>query len=237
MIRRSTIILLLSGATAWLCRSSPVARGGEDAGVLAELPLVAGGYVGEAQEQSDMEKKLLPADTTQIKRTYRTPGRRAEDRDVAHASLVIAGQDTRAIHRPEVCLPGQGWTITASRVLPVELPTGQQLYVRDLSLERLDQRSADRRVIKAHYIYWFVGKDVTTTSDAKRQWLSFSDSVFRQVNHRWAYPSVMAFVTQGMDPRQSGQRERTDAQTVGMLLDLVRTLAPKFQKNLMPSSS
>jgi hypothetical protein len=44
----------------------------------------------------------------------------------------------------------------------------------------------------------------------------------------------MAFVTQGLNPQQSGQRERTDAQTVGMLLDLVRTLAPKFQKKLMP---
>jgi len=234
MIWRSLIILALCGLTALLCHSSPAARGGDDAGVTAELPLVAGTYVGEAESQSDMEKKLLPGDTTQIKRTYRTPGRRVEERDVAHASLVIAGQDTRAIHRPEVCLPGQGWTITDSRVLPVELPTGQQLYVRDLSLERLDQRSSDRRVLKAHYIYWFVGKDVTTTSDAKRQWLSFSDSVFRQVNHRWAYPSVMAFVTRGMDPRQSGQRERTDTQTIGMLLDLVRNLAPKFQKNLMP---
>jgi hypothetical protein len=37
-----------------------------------------------------------------------------------------------------------------------------------------------------------------------------------------------------MNPQQSGQRERNDTQTVGMLLDLVRTLAPKFQKNLMP---
>ncbi len=234
MIWRSFILFALSAATALLCHSSPSARGGDDAGVITELPLVAGIYVGEAEPQSDMEKKLLPADTTQVKRTYRTPGRRVDERDVAHASLVIAGQDTRSIHRPEVCLPGQGWTITDSRVLPVELPSGQQLYVRDLSLERLDQRSADRRVLRAHYIYWFVGKDVTTTSDAKRQWLSFSDSVFRQVNHRWAYPSVMAFVTQGMNPQQSGQRERNDTQTVGMLLDLVRTLAPKFQKNLMP---
>lgn len=236
MIARSAVLLVLSGLTALLCHSSPSASGGDEAGVIAQLPLVAGIYVGEAEPQSDMEKKLLPADTMQIKRTYRTPGRRADERDIAHASLVIAGQDTRAIHRPEVCLPGQGWTITGSRVMPVELPSGQQLHVRDLSLERLDQRSADRRVLRAHYIYWFVGKDVTTTSDAKRQWLSFSDSVFRQVNHRWAYPSVMAFVTEGMDPRQSGQRERSAAQTVGMLLDLVRTLAPKFQKNLMPAS-
>jgi hypothetical protein len=234
MIWRSLIILGLSGLTAWLCHSSPSARGGDDAGVVAELPLVAGIYIGEVEAQSDMEKKLLPADTTQVKRTYRTPGQHVEERDVAHASLVIAGEDTRSIHRPEVCLPGQGWTITSSRVLPVELPKGQELYVRDLSLDRLDLRSTDRRVLKAHYIYWFVGKDVTTTSDAKRQWLSFSDSVFRQVNHRWAYPSIMAIVTQGLHPQQSGQRERTDSQTVGMLLDLIRALAPKFQKNLMP---
>lgn len=47
----------------------------------------------------------------------------------------------------------------------------------------------------------------------------------------------MALVTQGMNPQASQQRERTDSQTVGMLLDLIRTLAPKFQKNLMPKSS
>ena len=237
MIWRPLILLTLCGATALLCLLSPSSRGGDDCGVLTELPLVAGSFIGKEEEASEMEKKLLPGDTLLLKRTYRTPGRRLDETDIASAALVVAGEDTRSIHRPEVCLPGQGWTITSSRVLPVGLQTGQQLYVRDLALERLDQRQAgEPKLIRAHYIYWFVGKDVTTTSDTKRQWLGFSDSILRNVNHRWAYPSVMALVTQGMNPQASQQRERTDSQTVGMLLDLIRTLAPKFQKNLMPKS-
>ncbi len=234
MIWRSLTILTLCSLTVLLCHFSPSARGGDDSGVLAELPLVAGTFVGEAEEQSAIEKKLLPGDTKQFKRIYRTPGRRVDERDIVNASLVIAGQDTRSIHRPEVCLPGQGWSITNSRVLPVELSNGQFLYVRDLAIERTDQGHESHHLIKAHYIYWFVGKDVTTTSDAKRQWLSFSDSIFRNVNHRWAYPSVMAFVTQDMNPRESQQRQRTDEETISMLTNFIRTFAPKFQKNLMP---
>ncbi len=234
MIWRSLTILTLSSLTALLCHISPSARGGDDSGVLTELPLVAGTFVGESEEQSAIEKKLLPGDTKQFKRIYRTPGRRTDERDIVNASLVIAGQDTRSIHRPEVCLPGQGWSITNSRVLPVELSNGQFLYVRDLAIERVDQANKNHHLIKAHYIYWFVGKDVTTTSDAKRQWLSFSDSIFRNVNHRWAYPSVMAFVTQDMNPRESQQRQRTDEETISMLTNFIRTFAPKFQKNLMP---
>jgi hypothetical protein len=234
MIWRSLFLLTLCSLTALACHFSDAARSGDDAGVISALPLVAGGFVGEEEKASEIELKLLPTDTTLIKRTYHTPGRRMEERDTVHASLVIAGQDTRSIHRPEVCLPGQGWTITSSRVLPIELSNGQSLYVRDLAIERTDQRAESRRLIKAHYIYWFIGKDVTTTSDAKRQWLSFSDSIFRHVNHRWAYPSVMALVTQGMNPRGSQQRERTDEQTITMLMDFIRTFAPKFQKNLMP---
>jgi hypothetical protein len=45
----------------------------------------------------------------------------------------------------------------------------------------------------------------------------------------------MARVTQGLPPEISGERSRSDEETVTMLLELVRTLAPKFQKNLMPA--
>ena len=232
MIWRSLIILVLCAATALLCHTSTAARGGDDSGVLTELPSVAGTFVNREEiKASQAELDLLPKDTTLIKRLYRD----AAANDNAHVSLVLAGQDTRAIHKPEVCLPGQGWTITSSTVHPVAMKNGTTLQVRDLALQKLDQRTeGQKRLIKAHYVYWFVGKGVSTTSDVERQWLSFKDSVFNGVNHRWAYPSVMAFVTQGMDPRQSVQRERNDTQTVGMLLDLVRTLAPKFQKSLMP---
>ena len=236
MIARAFILLLLCGMTVLLCQFSPQPKGGEAAGVLEELPMVAGGFVGESEDPSATERDLLPADTIIKKRKYHTPGRSIETRDVAHASLVVAGNDTRSIHRPEVCLDGQGWTITSSTVREVTLISGAVLRVRDLAIQREELRpDRSKLLLRAHYIYWFVGSDISTPSNLERQLLSLRDSVLRNVNHRWAYPSVMAFVTDNLTPQQSGERRRDDAQTVKMILSLIHSLAPKFQKDLMKS--
>lgn len=236
MIIRAFILLALCGVTLLLCHFSPQTQGGEAAGVVEGLPMVAGGFVGESEEPSARERDLLPADTIIKKRRYHTPGRAVEARDVAYASLVIAGNDTRSIHRPEVCLDGQGWTITSSTVRQVKMISGAALRVRDLAIER-EELAPDRskRLLRAHYVYWFVGSDITTPSNLERQLLSLKDSVLRNVNHRWAYPSVMAYVTDNLTSRQSGERPRDDEETVQMLLALIRSLAPKFQKDLMTS--
>jgi len=236
MIIRAIILVALCGMTVLLCQFSPQPKGGEAAGVLAELPMVAGSFVGESEDPSDKERELLPADTIIVKRAYHTPGRSIESRNLAHASLVIAGNDTRSIHRPEVCLDGQGWTITGSTVREVKMLSGATLRVRDLAIERevlLPDRS--KLPLRAHYVYWFVGTDISTPSNLDRQLLSLRDSVLRNVNHRWAYPSVMARVTDNLTPQQSGERRRDDAETVKMILSLVRSLAPHFQNDLMTS--
>ena len=237
MIIRSITLLALCGMTLLLCRFAPAVQGGDEAGVLAELPLVAGDFVGESESPSERELAMLPTDTIIVKRMYRTPGLYAANRDIVHASLVIAGNDSRSIHRPEVCLDGQGWTITDSRVREVKMLSGEILRVRDLAIQReVLMDDGRKRPQRAHYMYWFVGADVTTTSNLERQLLSFRDNVLRSINHRWAYPSVMAWVTEDMPSDKSGQRMRSDETTITMLLGLVRTLAPKFQKNLMPHS-
>jgi hypothetical protein len=204
--------------------------------VLEELPMVAGSFVGENEDPSARERDLLPADTIIKKRKYHTPGRSNETRDLAHASLVIAGNDTRSIHRPEVCLDGQGWTITSSTVREVKMISGAVLRVRDLAIERQELRTdRSKQLLRAHYVYWFVGCDISTPSNLERQLLSFRDSVLRNVNHRWAYPSVMAYVTDNLTPQQWRERRRDDAETVKMILSLIRSLAPRFQKDLMLS--
>lgn len=237
MIARAFILLALCAATMLLCQFSPAMKGGDEAGVLSELPMVAGDFVGESEAPSEKEIALLPGDTIIVKREYRTPGRSVENRDLAHATLVIAGNDSRSIHRPEVCLDGQGWTVTDSRVREVKLSSGEVLRVRDLAIQReVLLGNGAKLPLRAHYIYWYVGADITTTSNLERQILSFRDNVLRNINHRWAYPSVMAWVTEGLPPAKTGQRSRSDRETVDMLLNLVRTLAPKFQKNLQPHS-
>ncbi len=234
MIARAFMILFLCGMTLMLCQYSPAMKGGDEAGVLSELPMVAGDFVGESESPSDKELELLPSDTIIVKREYRTPGRRTEHRDLAHVSLVIAGNDSRSIHRPEVCLDGQGWTVTDSSVREVKLLSGDVLKVRDLAIEReVLLGNGTKLPLHAHYVYWFVGADVSTPSNLERQILSFRDNVLRNVNHRWAYPSVMAYVTDNLTPQQSGERRRNDEDTVKMILSLIRSLAPRFQKDLM----
>ncbi|WP_395737242.1 exosortase-associated EpsI family protein [Prosthecobacter sp.] len=241
MIIRAVILLMLCGMTMLLCQFSPQARGGEQAGVLAELPMVAGSFVAvtdpptkEEAEESRKEREILPADTIIVKRKYRTPGRLAENRDLAHATLVIAGNDSRSIHRPEVCLDGQGWTITSATEREVKMISGAILRVKDLAIEHVALQADGTKVpIQAHYVYWYVGDDLSTPSNVERQLLSMRDSVLRNVNHRWAYPSVMARVTEAFSPQVSGERRRNDAETVEMILSLIRSLAPRFQKDLM----
>lgn len=237
MIVRAFILAVLCGATALLCQFSPLPHGGDEASVAAELPMVAGSFVGESEPPGERERELLPADTIIVKRAYHTPGRSPESRDLAHASLVIAGNDSRSIHRPEVCLDGQGWTITDSRVREVKLLSGDVLRVRDLAIEReVLLGDGSKLPLRAHYVYWFVGADVSTPSNLERQLISLRDSVLRNVNHRWAYPSVMARVTDNLTQQQSGERRRNDKETVEMILSLIRSLAPRLQRNLIPPS-
>lgn len=237
MIVRAFILFALCGMTMLLCQFSPQPKGGNEAGVPSELPMVAGSFVGEIEPPGDRERELLPADTIIVKREYRTPGRSVQNRDLAHVSLVIAGNDSRSIHRPEVCLDGQGWTITDSRVREVKLLSGDVLRVRDLAIEReVLLNDGSKLPLRAHYVYWFVGADVSTPNNLERQLISLRDSVLRNVNHRWAYPSVMARVTDNLTPQQSGERRRNDAETVEMILSLIRSLAPRLQKDLVSSS-
>ena len=91
-----------------------------------------------------------------------------------------------------------------------------------------------REEIRGHYIYWYVGTDVSTPDHKRRIWITLRDSIFRNLNHRWAYPSVMALVTEGFTPDEIGQRTRNDEQTVAMLVQFIHDLAPQFQKEFMP---
>ena len=56
MIVRAFILLALCGMTVLLCQFSPQTKGGDEAGVLAELPMVAGSFVGNSEEPSEQER-------------------------------------------------------------------------------------------------------------------------------------------------------------------------------------
>lgn len=226
------LMLLCAAGSVAACRLSPVIRAGDAAGVVMELPAAAGRFLGQPLERDAAEKALLPEDTQMLKMQYRSPGS-AEDRDVAQVTLVLAGAERRSIHRPEVCLDGQGWTLLDSRVLNVEVLPGRFLPVKDLLVERqVRMKDGGSRMLRAHYAYWFIGTDVTTPSNARRVWLSTWDNIFRNINHRWAYASITCLVTDNLQPAESGQRVRDSETSAAVMTELIRLLAPAFQKDL-----
>jgi exosortase len=235
---RLVAITLCVLATIAACRLSPEVRAGDASGVVMELPSAVGRFLGQPLERDAAEKELLPTDTQMVKMQYRSPGRPA-DRDLAQVTLVLAGAERRSIHRPEVCLDGQGWTLLDSRIVPVEISPGQFLNVKDLLVER-EMRRADGtpKMLQAHYVYWFIGTDVTTPSNAVRVWLSTWDNIARNVNHRWAYASITAWVTDNLETRESGQRARDSEGTTKLVSELIRRLVPQFQKEFsIPTES
>lgn len=233
LVWQGAAMLVMTTLVLAVCRLSPELSAGNEAGVVMTLPERTSLFIGRSEKPDTVEKTLLPADTQIVKMRYATP-RPPEERDRVDVTLVLAGAERRSIHRPEVCLDGQGWTILEQRVVPVELTSGRVLEVKDLLIERewLDD-AGGRRMLRAHYVYWFVGSDVSTPNNWTRVWLSSWDNVLRSVNHRWAYPSLTAWVTEDWDPALTGQRQRTSEQTLELIKNLIRELAPGFQKGLM----
>jgi exosortase len=230
-IRQAIVTVLLSLLTLSACRFSPTMHAGESAGVIMELPSSVGRFIGDELEPDKVEKELLPTDTQLVKMRYRTPDKNPEACDMANVTIVLSGAERRSIHRPEVCLDGQGWTLLDAHVIPVEISPGKVLQVKDLHISReIVRPDQSKTTLSAHYLYWFVGTDVTTPSNFTRIWLTNWDNIARNVNHRWAYPSVTVWVTDNLDPNESGQRKRSSTESVKLATELIRELVPKFQR-------
>jgi len=233
LARLSTLIACIALA-ALACIYSPEMHQGEAAGVVMQFPSNINGFIADRAEPDPIEKQLLPEDTEFAKAIYHTATADPSKRDVAHLSIVLSGAERKSIHRPEVCLVGQGWALLESRIIPMDIGPGRTLKVTDLYVEKvITLKDGEKRPLRAHYLYWFIGKDVSTPSHGERIWLTLWDNIIRNVNHRWAYVSAMAVVTEGFTPEEINQRTRDSEQTVSMVSDVVRQIVPAVQKEFM----
>lgn len=217
---RSAVILtgLIFLVSLILIQGRP--KGATDAGVIMSLPYKLGTYWGTHEEPSDAEKRILPPDTEIERRLYEDfSGNRIQ------CSIVLSGIERRSIHRPEVCLPGQGWTIRSSRVVPIELASGKKLRVMELLLER-DVVVGPGRTAKVQsvFYYWFVGKNFTTPEHLERVIYSSWDLIFHNLNHRWAYVSVTGLVTGSVSSTGNSLEKTQD-----MLRKFIRESVPYYQ--------
>ena len=65
-------------------------------------------WIGRAVPVSAVERAILPPDTGYSRKNYISVQDRAQQ---VFVSIVLSGRDRTSIHRPELCLVGQGWTI------------------------------------------------------------------------------------------------------------------------------
>ena len=224
----SLLGLLLKAGAALLCIGLAVyfaANAGDlntasEAGVVLQLPEKVGEFVGTPGEISEAERLILPSDTEFARMTYKNPAG-----EIINVSIVLSGGDKRSIHRPEICLPGQGWSIGTGSVIPIPLKSGRTLEVMELDISRpIEVNPGEFRRLRSQFLYWFIGKGTTTPLHQIRIFKTSWDRVFHRTNHRWAYVIVSAIVGESLTPGG-----RSAVETTAILKDFIREIVPYFQ--------
>jgi EpsI family protein len=204
-----------------MCQSTPETSQGTVAGVILQLPDAVKGFTGEDQPVSEAEIRLLPKDTGFAKKAYKD-----SDGDQVFGQIVLAGGEKRSIHRPEICLPAQGWNLKTGGAVPITLDDGRTLDVMRLIISKpVEVRPGVTKELTTVFLYWFVGKDMTTPYHWMRLAHANWDKVVHNINHRWAYVIVSAPVLDGFTPSGKNQEE-----TMKMLESFVGEIAPKIME-------
>jgi hypothetical protein len=152
-------------------------------------------WVGQNAEVTPVEREVLPPDTGFSRRNYVSLHDRNQQ---VFVSIVLSGRDRTSIHRPELCLVGQGWTIRGAERRQFAGLGGAALPV---TLLRIDREATTRRgekvVVPALFAYWFVGADRTVASHWERMIYSSVDRLRHFQSHRWAYIVVQTHALDG----------------------------------------
>ena len=218
-IWRSLIVVGLAGLAVFACLFTTPRIGKSEAAIKMRLPDSLGSYWGTDQPVSESERVILPKDTEFAKKVYSN----ARGQSI-NCQIVLAGAEKRSIHRPEVCLPAQGWTIKSGEVIPVKLPDGRTLDVMKLLVSRpIALPNGDRRELTSIFCYWFVGKGTTTPYHIVRILKTSLDLLLHNVNHRWAYVIVSSPVLAGLSA--GGENEEQSLETIK---SFISELAPQI---------
>jgi hypothetical protein len=139
----------------------------------------------------------LPKDTSFAQRRYFAP-----DGFAVNANIVLMGLDRTSIHKPEYCLPGQGWSIDQRTNVILSIGGAQpyQLQVAKWGITNFFQDAdGKKREVRGLYVFWFVARNEETTSHWQRvKWMTL-DLLRTGVLQRWAYVSYFAVCEPGQE--------------------------------------
>jgi exosortase len=172
------------------------------------LPAYLGtAWEGQPAEVTPVERELLPPDTGFSRMNY-VSLHNLNTR--VFLSIVLSGRDRTSIHRPEICLVGQGWTITgrtahvftrpdsakAAEGKPDQPATRVPATVLRIEHEFTNPRG-EKLKVPALFAYWFVGADRVVASNTERVLQASLDRLRHLQAHRWAYVVVQTLAVDG----------------------------------------
>lgn len=184
-------------------QASP-ARGGEVGVALApggrdpvELPAFLGtDWIGRRTDVSAVEREILPPDTGYSRKLY-VPV--SDPRRHVLLSIVLTGRDRSSIHRPELCLVGQGWTITAAggHRFRVSGRSGDGFPATLLRVKREVVTPRGNLTVPQLTAYWFIGANEVVAT----HWQRIMRDAWNRVAHaradRWAYVLMQTDASDG----------------------------------------
>lgn len=144
---------------------------------------------------ADVVLGYLPKDTSFAQRYYSAP-----DGAWALANVILMGADRTSIHRPDYCLPGQGWQIrdqadvklAISGARPYELPVKKWTIANAYTAADGSRQSAS-----GVYVFWFVTENQVTADFPAMLKSMLLHQVFHGVVQRWAYVSYFTVCSPG----------------------------------------
>jgi hypothetical protein len=158
----------------------------------------------------------LPKDTSYAERLYTAP-----DGFWIQSTAILMGTDRTSIHRPDFCLPGQGWNIDEKQSLniPIQDQPAYQLQAAAWKVSQMMQTGDGQKVkVSGVYVYWYVANNEETPDHNKMiEWLTL-DLLRTGALQRWAYISYFTLCRPGEE----------DA-TIDRIKSFIAAQAPGFQ--------
>jgi len=219
-----TLIALTAGALNWTRAHQRLGQPGIyatpiDGGVRMNIPLPERvlDFTSTNVPEPEVVLGYLPPDSSYAERLYT-----ATDGMQISGTIVLMGGDRTSIHKPDYCLPGQGWTINKKTLVHVPI-AGTPAY--SLPVARWDisntftTKDGQKQTVSGLYVFWFVADGEQTTDNYERMWWLGRDLLSTGILQRWAYISYFAVCAPGQE----------DA-TFERMKQLIAHSVPAFQK-------
>ncbi len=164
------------------------------------LPGTLPGYTSEIATNPETQLLKLPPDTSFRVRNYK-----AGDGSWVEVSVVLMGSDRSSIHKPEICMTGQGWILdqkaSGMENIHLQKPIAYDLPVNKLIFSKpFPDADGRTQTVRGIYVFWFVDASHYTASPFKWMlWWMPRDLFLNDVLERWAYISYFTACEPGQE--------------------------------------